>query len=533
MEQSNYIRKEGCPHCGSSDANAIYTDHAYCFSCETYSMLEDREPQQPANTNLIDGEVNALTKRGISLETAKFWDYRIGNYKGQPVQIANYKNNKGQTIGQKLRFANKDFLYLGDSKDIGLYGQHLWRNTGKMKMVTITEGEVEALSISQCFNNRWPVVSLPQGCASAKKAISKSIEWLEQFDSVVLAFDSDPQGVKAAHEAALLLSPGKAKIVSFPSGYKDANDMLKANQQKALLDAIWGAKSFRPDGILAGVDLWDMVTSKDDKESVSYPYQGITDKTMGLRVGEIVTISAGSGTGKSQFTKEIAHHLIRQGETLGYIALEENVKRTAQSLMSLSINKPIHLGSEGVTDDELKHAFADTLGTGRVFLYDHWGSTDSDNLLNKVRYLARGCGCNWIVLDHLSIVVSGMEGGDERRTIDTLMTQLRTLVEELQIGLILVSHLKRPSGDRGHEDGAQTSMSQLRGSAAIGQLSDMVIGLERNQQDQENLHTTTVRLLKNRWCGITGICCHLAYSIDTNRMTETVMDYDEETTPDF
>ena len=126
-----------------------------------------------------------------------------------------------------------------------------------------------------------------------------------------------------------------------------------------------------------------------------------------------------------------------------------------------------------------------------------------------------------------------MEGGDERRTIDILMTQLRTLVEELQIGLILVSHLKRPSGDRGHEDGAQTSMAQLRGSAAIGQLSDMVIGLERNQQDQENLHITTVRLLKNRWCGITGICCHLTYSIETNRMTETVMDYDEETTPDF
>jgi twinkle protein len=191
------------------------------------------------------------------------------------------------------------------------------------------------------------------------------------------------------------------------------------------------------------------------------------------------------------------------------------------------------LGNDGVTEEELKLAFSDTLGTGRVYLYDHWGSTDSDNLLQKVRYLARGCGCNWIVLDHLSIVVSGMEGGDERRTIDTLMTQLRTLVEELQIGLILVSHLKRPSGDRGHEDGAQTSMSQLRGSAAIGQLSDMVIGLERNQQDRDNLHITTARLLKNRWCGVTGICCHLAYSTETGRMTETVIEDDPDETPDF
>lgn len=531
MEESNYIRKESCTICGSSDANAIYTDHSYCFSCETYALLGEPVEPTPANTNLVDGQVCSLSKRGISNDTCKFWDYRIGQYKGQAVQIANYKNDRGRTIGQKLRFANKDFLYLGDSKDIGLYGQHLWRSTGKM--VVITEGEVDALSVSQCFNNRWPVVSLPQGSASAKKAIRKSIEWLEQFDTVVLCFDMDEQGRKAAHEAALLLSPGRAKIASLPAGYKDANDMLKANQQKALLDAIWGAKSFRPDGIVDGAELWDVVSSTEDKESVSYPYQGITDKTMGLRVGEIVTITAGSGTGKSQFTKEIAHHLIRQGETLGYIALEENVKRTAQGLMSLSINKPIHLGSDGVTEDELKLAFDDTLGTGRVYLYDHWGSTDSDNLLQKVRYLARGCGCKWIVLDHLSIVVSGMEGGDERRTIDTLMTQLRTLVEELQIGLILVSHLKRPSGDRGHEDGAQTSMSQLRGSAAIGQLSDMVIGLERNQQDKDNLHITTARLLKNRWCGVTGICCHLAYSSDSGRMTETVIEDDQQETPDF
>lgn len=531
MEESNYIRKESCTHCGSSDANAIYTDHSYCFSCETYALLGEPVEPTPTNTNLVDGQVCSLSKRGISNDTCKFWDYRIGQYKGQAVQIANYKNDRGRTIGQKLRFANKDFLYLGDSKDIGLYGQNLWRSTGKM--VVITEGEVDALSVSQCFNNRWPVVSLPQGSASAKKAIRKSIEWLEQFETVVLCFDMDEQGRKAAHEAALLLSPGRAKIASLPAGYKDANDMLKANQQKALLDAIWGAKSFRPDGIVDGSDLWDVVSSTDDKDSISYPYQGLTDKTMGLRVGEIVTITAGSGTGKSQFTKEIAHHLIRQGETLGYIALEENVKRTAQGLMSLSINKPIHLGNDGVTEDELKLAFDDTLGTGRVYLYDHWGSTDSDNLLQKVRYLARGCGCKWIVLDHLSIVVSGMEGGDERRTIDTLMTQLRTLVEELQIGLILVSHLKRPSGDRGHEDGAQTSMSQLRGSAAIGQLSDMVIGLERNQQDKDNLHITTARLLKNRWCGVTGICCHLAYSIDTNRMTETVIEDDQQETPDF
>jgi len=63
-------------------------------------------------------------------------------------------------------------------------------------------------------------------------------------------------------------------------------------------------------------------------------------------------------------------------------------------------------------------------------------------------------------------------------------------------------------------------MSQLRGSAAIGQLSDIVIGLERNQQDKKNPHVSQVRLLKNRWSGDTGLCCSLEYMAETGRMTE-------------
>jgi twinkle protein len=187
--------------------------------------------------------------------------------------------------------------------------------------------------------------------------------------------------------------------------------------------------------------------------------------------------------------------------------------------MSLHLNKPIHL--QTVPEEELREAFDATLGTGKVFMYDHWGSTESDNLLAKIRYLARGCGCQYIILDHISIVVSGIEGGDERRIIDNMMTNLRSLTEELNIGLIVVSHLRRPSGDRGHEEGQVTSLSQLRGSASIAQLSDIVIGLERNQQDEETSNITTVRVLKNRWSGDTGVAGQLSYSTTTGRMVQT------------
>lgn len=532
-DNSEFIRHVACPHCGSSDANAEYSDGKhYCFSCQTLTPADNEgviAVTTQTNSTFLDIDIGQLNKRKINEKTAKHWQYGVSTYKGSKVQVANFYDRQGKLQAQKLRFPNKDFTVLGDIKNVNLYGEHLARDSGKM--ITIVEGELDALSLSQCFDNKWPVVSLPQGCHSAKKAVSKALDWLCNYDTIVLMFDNDEAGHKAAIDVANILPPNKAKIAKLP--LKDASDMMQAGRTEELIDAVWSAKTYRPDGIVAGVDLWDTVTTTEDKQSVPYSYVGLQEKTGGCRRGEIVTITAGSGIGKSQLARELAFGLIKNGETLGYIALEENVKRTALGLMSLELNKPLHLRQDNeVPEEEMRDAFNNTVGSGRVYLYDHWGSTDSDNLLSKIRYLVRGCGASYIILDHISIVVSGLEGGDERRLIDNTMTRLRALVEELNCGLLLISHLKRPSGDRGHEDGAQTSLAQLRGSAAIGQLSDMVIGLERNQQDDDNPHISHVRVLKNRWSGETGLCCSLEYVKETGRMVEVMFEEDD-TDPEF
>jgi len=233
----------------------------------------------------------------------------------------------------------------------------------------------------------------------------------------------------------------------------------------------------------------------------------------------LVTLTAGSGVGKSQVCREIAYHLLNAGEAIGYIALEENVKRTALGLMGLALDKPIHLSKEGLEENDLRNAFESTVGNGRVYLYDHFGSLATDNLLNRVRYLAKGCGVSWVILDHLSIVVSGLDDGDERKGIDVIMTKLRSLCEETGIGLILVSHLRRPSGDKGWENGVEVTLNALRGSASIAQLSDICIAVGRNQQG-ENPNISTLRVLKNRFTGETGVAGFVHYDTATGRMVE-------------
>jgi twinkle protein len=471
---------------------------------------------EAADRSLIPSSSQDLGKRRIDRATCELFRYGVGSYRGQSVQVANYCDDAGRPVAQKLRFPNKDFVILGDSSQMSLFGRHLWRDGGKM--LVITEGEIDCLSVSQLQGNKWPVVSIPNGAQAAAKALKKNLEWLERFEKVVLMFDMDDAGRKAAAECALLLTPGKARIAQLP--LKDANDMLVAGRGKEVIDAIWNAKTFRPDGIIPGTDLWEQVSVEDTTPSVAYPWLGLQEMTRGLRKRELVTLCSGTGIGKSSVCRELAHHLVRSGYSIGYIALEESVKRTALGLMGIHMNRPLHITRDGISQEDLKDAFDHTVGSGRVCLYDHFGSVDSDNLLNRIRYMVRGMSCDFIFLDHVSIVVSGMGEGDERRLIDNTMTALRSLVEELGCGMVLVSHLKRPEG-RGHEEGAQTSLAQLRGSAAIGQLSDMVIGLERDQQDAAKKDLTVVRVLKNRFTGDTGVAACLHYDRSTGRLVET------------
>ena len=521
-EQSQCVTHAPCPRCKSVDNLAIYDDgHGWCFTpgCGYRQNGEQSKDQIFEEKNLMDfikGEIEPLKKRGINKNTVDKWSYEVGEFKGKKVQIANYKKD-GRVIAQKLRFPNKDFLFIGNTKEAGLYGQHLWE---KGKMITICEGEIDALSVSQAQGNKWPVVSVSTGAAGAKKAIQNELEYLENFESVILMFDQDEAGQKAVDDCVQLFSPGKVKIASLP--LTDPNEMIQAGRGAEIINAIWNAKSYRPDGIIDGADTWELVSTTKEAESMAYPFNGLNNMTQGIRQGEIVTITAGSGIGKSQLCREIAYSLILKDQKVGYLALEENTKRTALGFIGLYLNKPIHLQSVDYTTEELKEGFDAVLGTGNLFLYDHWGSMEVSNLFSKIRYLVKGVGCTHIILDHITIILSGLEGGDERRMLDFVMTKLRSLVEEVQCSLILVSHLRRPQGDKGHEEGVRTSLNQLRGSHGIAQLSDIVIGCERNQQDEENPDLTTVRVLKNRWTGETGVANTLFYSRETGRMQETL-----------
>jgi twinkle protein len=522
-----FLHHESCPTCGSSDALARYEDGTgWCWSCSTYfsadGLPSDRPRDDGGSTSaLLPGEPASLPRRSIDAETCRKYRYLVDDE--QALQLATYCDAAGRPVAQKVRTADKKFRWVGEPKKAVLFGQQLWAGGGRR--VVVTEGEIDALSVAQVFERRWPVVSVPNGASAAKADLTKHLEWLESFEQVVLLFDTDEPGQKAAADCAELFSPGKCRIGTLP--LKDANEMLVAGRTRELVSAVFEAKPYRPDGIVNGADLWEAV-SRELPHGTTYPWPSLDRVTYGMRSQELVTWCAGTGIGKSQFVREVAHHLaMHHRQKVGIIALEESNRQSALAQMSLFANARLHLPPVRAefSTAQLRAIFEQCLGTGRYELYDHFGSVEAATLLPKIRHMVLAGKCRWIVLDHVSIMVSGYAAeGDERKRLDELMTRLRSLVQELDFGLHLVSHLRRSGGETPHEEGGKISLADLRGSGAIGHVSDIVIGVERNQQAVGDARNRShLRILKNRFSGDTGSGGTLTYDHKTGRLFETAL----------
>lgn len=516
----NCIRKEPCPSCGSRDNLGRYDDGgAYCFGCRYRepptrgNITIEEQPTEQKDWTPIEVTYAPMPSRGFSKEDCEANDYGWGEYNGEKCHVANVRDARGKLIGQKLRMNGKKFLRLGQSKDNGLWLMHKFGGGGKH--IIITEGECDAIAMRKAQDHKWPVVSLPDGSKSAARAIAHDYEELNKFDRIVLMFDMDGPGQAAAEEAAALLPPGKVAIASLQ--HKDANDVLKLEGPGALIKAFWNARDWRPDGIRHVSDFKEEFLNPPAVRGIEYPWPLWNDVLGKMRLGALVTLTAGTGIGKSTLMRELLFHaLVHAKEPCAGMFLEESGVETLEALVSIAIEKNIAMDRKLATPEATLLGY-ELLEKMPLYLYDHFGSSDVDNICAKIRYLAKACGVRWVFLDHISILVSGLDG-DERRTIDMAMTKLATLVSELKIGLFCIVHLKRPQGDQGHEDGAEVHLGQLRGSHSIAQLSHVVVGLNKPPEDTMGYGLLPVCIKNRHNGGKKGSMGKMIYNPETGRV---------------
>jgi twinkle protein len=533
--------KFGCERCGSSNAVSLYSDgHTYCYACPTEDAFQwadggagphSSEPlkeRRVTNTTLAEGTIEAIPNRKIDLLTAEKFRYAVGQFNGQKCHIAPYMDEHGRVVAQKIRLPGKDFLILGDLKDaLPFFGQHLCRDGGKM--IVITEGEIDALSVTQAMGLKWPAVSVPTGAKGAVKAFGLGLAWLEKFEKVVIAFDMDEPGRAAAEEVAQMLSPGKAFFALLP--LKDANEMVKAGRSGELVEAIWGAKSYRPAAIVDLADIREEALT-EAAWGLPWPWVTMTKATYGIRRGALYTWGAGTGSGKTTLMKQLALTAMRPDLCEDHSALfpmpaprkvalllfEEAAGHTLKTIGGMAIRKRVHV--PGTDYDRAAHAAAVDSFEGLMFPMSLKGSRNWDTVEANIRFLCIAYGILDFIIDPMTALVATAE--DERRALDGMMAELAGLVEELGITVHLVSHLATPDG-KSHEAGGQVQEKHFRGSRAVAFWSHYMIGLERDKQNPDC--PTTVRGLKDRLTGdAVGPFIALRYDRETGLMHETSLE---------
>ena len=523
-----------CSRCGSTNNVGVFDDgHGYCFGCAKYYAAPSIEALQGTTTKMLeqpptvpteviektDGKGGILSRRLSGVALQKYGITLETDTSGRILRhYYPYFDTTDRTtvVATKVRqVKDKKFFYTGETKRAGLFGLNAVKPGGMY--LTITEGELDAPSF---FDLTGYLAVSVQSSSTAERDCKACYDFINSFENIILCFDSDEPGMNAAKKVARLFKANKVKIMNL-APLKDANDWLAAGRHKEFNKLFWQAEPFKVDGIVAGTDLWAHISDETKrKTSVSYPFPSMTEKLYGLRTSEMITLTAGTGVGKSTLVKHLALHMKHntpKGMNIGLVMLEETLGESSLGLMSVTAKRPLFLPDvEATLSVEAKRKiYEDTFGDGRFYFHDHFGSTSIDNILDKIESLVVQYDCKYIILDHISIIVSDQRNPNERQALDEIATKLKTLAVNRDICLVVVCHLKRTQGGVSAEEGGKISLHDLRGTAGIGHLSNVILALERNVQAEDGSATRLkIRCLKDRLGGRTGIVADLEFNPD-------------------
>ncbi len=509
MKSSKVISHERCPSCAakgednSEDNLAVFDDgHKYCFKENLYYP-----PEGGASFTLTGFTYEYIPFRNIEKKALIKYDIKTKvDAEGRPLARGYvYPNGAVQVenVDKKEFYWSKD----GPEHVPGLFGVDKF-SSGEHDTVTIVEGAKDAASYYQVLGS--PVVSV-QSASSAYNDCSADRPFLNGFNRIILALDGDGPGREATSRVARLFDPNKLYQVKFDK-YKDPNDYLQKGEDTELLNLWHNARRYQPENIVSSFQEFDKILKEAPRAGVPYPWASINQMTYGIRTSEIVLLTAQEGIGKTELMHHIEYQILKETPhdvSIGAIFLEEPKRRHLQAVAGLELRKPVHLPDVVVGEDEISSALHKAVGADeRLHLYSHFGSDDPDLITDTIRFLVTARNCRYILLDHISMVVSGLNESDERRTLDYLMTKLDMLVNELDFALILVSHVN----DNG----------QTRGSRYIGKAANIRIDAVRdpNHADPITRNTTELTISKNRFSGKTGFACKLLFDTTTHTYSE-------------
>lgn len=546
--------------CGSSDAMAVYakehedkdtTIDAFCWSCHTFfpqSKLEEhgvkmQEPdkihkeKEPVDFTTIEAlSCRGWKDRGITSITSAKYGVRTELENKFDVVARYYPSTvDGKIVGYKKRLNPKDFTGIGNTKATNeFFGQQAF--SGSQKYLVVTTGEEDAMAFAEVLRSGkdnteyWtPCVSVTAGDGSIIKQFKANYEYLCSHEKIILAFDQDEPGQRYMEEAARLLPHGKAFVAKFPRDVKDACDLLSQDRGSELKQVFWKAEPFSRVDVLHLEQMWDDFEQEDSNVKIPFPPAWSHLNEMmngGQERGEITVIGALTSIGKSTIISNLVYHLIENTDfKVGAMYLESTKREVVRDLLSLDSGMNLRTANRDTLDmQSLKNRFIDGLVKKNQFVYvDHQGSISTDEIFDKLNYLAKAEACDVIVIDPIQ---AGVNSSDNAAIINFMDTLLK-FAKETNTCIIAVSHMRKPSEENPHA----VTEYQLMGSSSINQIAFNTILISRDKMNEDSVKksATKLQLVKCRRTGNTGEAGWLRYDHKTTHMYATVNPYIEQT----
>lgn len=498
-----------------------------------------------------------IPERGIRKETLERFSVKVSisqedGKTPQAVYFPSY-NQKGKVTGYTKQDLTKGKEERGHWSCIGsvtignkMFGQNVAEaQNRKRNNLVITEGQWDCLSVFQALVDNVKgtkyegieplVVSIPMGTANAVESILHNESYVQSHDALTIFFDDDhctpaelQKKIMKGHEAreavanALVGSGISLFTVTPEDGFKDASDFMQAGRSNDLAKLVqFGRRPYSSEKIVKAADLdLDFLLEPRPEGIYVNSFPKLMDKLHGFRLRELVLLTSPSGVGKSTVCSIFASAFMEAGEKLGMIYLEETNKETMQRLIAAKLkvnylefkNNPLQV----TTKEKIQAAYDEIVNNDQLVMLGHFGSLPVSELMAKIKHMHLVEGCNFIILDHLSLVISGSAVKDERKELDMVMTELAAFCAANDVCIIAVSHINRSAAEQFKapklKDGeepkpywVQVSKEMMRGSAALEQLSFVIIGLEPEINPDRSRGRVRLTVLKNRPWSYLGV----------------------------
>lgn len=493
-----------CPECGHHDCFTEFEDGGfYCNSCGH----KPKGRVEPKNKDTSEIDFQSKPYRGISKRVMDFTGTKVGVVDGKDYCVAYKYPHRA-----KFRVLPKDF---GNSLNKGFtadkfFLQDKW-NAGSSKVLTIVEGEDDVLAFLEMFDCKWPVISPPSGTLS-KALLKENLEYLQSFESVVIATDNDATGERAALQLATIL-PNKCSRVNMTK-HKDAMEYLENNVTKDFIYAwINRQKYVQPFDTNTPSQFKKMLDESRDDQYLPTGLADYDEKALGLFQGHVTTFKAQEGIGKTELVRMLEYNLARNYPDVpfAYCHLEEPEQRSLLGLVSYWLQKNVTRKDLIKDREEVDKAIDELMGRENIHQFKIGTDEDPEVLIDRIKYYANVCGCKYIFFEPIQDIASQRKAGvGLTEFLDQMAIKLSRTAAETGCGIVIIAHANE-NGD-------------TRDSKQIQKQSSVVIELQRDMEatNERDANTTFLVLRKNRPVGTVGPAGSLYFDSASFTLQESV-----------